>query len=157
MRQVGTWIKRHLGRRGSSLLFFCLIDLIIAWSLINPATTPLLRRSLSYSYIVRYTFFDHGPLWGWAGAWIIVGLICGVSAWLKERDAIAFALAIAMKIIWSGMFLAAWILMHAQGAWILGMTWAGFAAFVGIIAGWPEPIEHPPTQVDHPTSEQSRA
>jgi len=138
------WIQRHLGRRGAALLFFCLLDLAIAWSLVDPKLTPLLRAAPSYSYIVRYTLWSHGPLWIWAAVWANVGLVCGAAAWRRGHDSVAFALAILLKLVWAGMFLAAWLTGQAHGAWLTATIWAGFAAFVGVIAGWPEPLERAP-------------
>lgn len=122
------------------LLFFAILDFIVGSSLINPGTRPADDVAATYRVVTQLAPY---PVWG--GIWVAVGLVCLVQAWMK-RDAAAFALAIGLKVAWSACFATAYLL-HPHVAfrgWYSALVWASFAAAVGVMAGWPEPLEAPP-------------
>jgi hypothetical protein len=125
-------IWRQLGFRGAALGFFGQLDLVIAWSLVDPAAAPLLRVAPAYRMVVRLA-----PLPIWAGLWATVGVVCLVQA-LQRSDRLAFALAIAIKLLWAMLMLAAWPLGASRG-WLSCEVWLTLSAFVAIIGAWPEP------------------
>ena len=133
-----SWIRRHLGRRGAALLFFAILDLTFAWSLLDPENPALIRMAPLYRVIVQ-----SAPLWVWGVAWGVVGLLCAVQAW-QRRDAVAFTAVIMLKLTWGSAIMAAGILYDAPRAWVAAMIYLALAAFVGVISGWPEPLDQPP-------------
>jgi len=120
-------LMHRLGRRGAALTFFGILDLAIAASLVGPVA-PTTRAAAELM----------SP-WAWAGLWASVAALCFVGAWVRW-DHYAFTAAIAMKVIWSGEVLASWLLYDAQRGWLGAVVWAAFAAFIAVIAGWPEPV-----------------
>lgn len=132
------WTRTHLGRRGAALLFFAILDLTFAWSLLDPQATVLVRMAPLYRVVVQTA-----PLWVWGLAWGVVGLLCAIQAW-RRRDAVAFAAVIMLKITWGGAIAAAGLLYGAPRAWISATIYFSLAAFVGVISGWPEPLDQPP-------------
>lgn len=137
-----TWIHRHLGRRGAALLFFAFLDGAVAWSLVQPETAAAAHALPSYEVLVRV------PFTVWAAVWSLVALFCFVQAWL-QRDQVAFGLVIALKLVWGSGLLAGVILAGMIRGIISAAIYLSLAAFVGVIAGWDEPMEKPPT-VDSP-------
>lgn len=130
-RPVG-WLARRVGRRGAALLFFGQLDLVIAWSLVDPVSAPLLRHAPAYRIV------NHLPLEAWAAVWALVGAACLVGAVFQWADRWAFTAAIGIKLLWGLVMLAAWPLGASRG-WLSGEVWLTFAGFVGLISAWPEP------------------
>lgn len=130
MRRTAARLWERLGRRGSALLFFSMLDVIYAFSLANPPAEQ--RQSAS----MRWTA-DVAPLWLWATVWGVVGLICFVQAWM-DNDRVAFAAAIAVKVVWGGLFIAGAIAVGLERAYVGAAVWLALAAFVAIISTWPE-------------------
>lgn len=121
---------RLLGRRGASLLWFGALDVIIAFSLFYPSMSPEAQRIYHYVYVTGGT-----SLWGFL--WLLVALLCFSQAFMK-KDRLAFTAAIGIKIAWSTLFFAAWLIDGASRAWYLAVIFLSLAGFVFIIAGWPE-------------------
>ena len=127
-------LRRRVGRRGAALLTFAFIDLVIGYSLLDPAAQPRTPTALqSYGAMLALAPF---PIWGWL--WIAVGVLCGAQAfWV--RDIVGFTAAIAIKVVWAILFAASWLLYDAPRGFMGAATWLVIAAFVAIIAGWAEP------------------
>jgi hypothetical protein len=86
-----------------------------------------------------YLFLDSlMPLTWWATVWAVVGAVCAVQAFLPS-DRIAFAAASALKIIWGLAQLIGWGFDAIPRGYVAATIWLAFAAFVQVIAGWPEP------------------
>lgn len=122
----------RLGRRGTFLLFLTLLDLLYALSLAFPPAEA--RQSASTRYVAAVA-----PLECWASLWLAVGLICAVGAF-SRRDQWAFAAAAALKVLWGVTFAAGWLFAGLERGWVAGVIWLAFAAFVYLIASWPEPV-----------------
>jgi hypothetical protein len=125
------WLQRTLGRRGAALLFFGQLDLVVAWSLVDPLSSAPLKAAPTYRVLVAVA-----PLWAWALLWAAVGVVCLIQAW-RRSDRLAFGLAIMLKVAWALAMFAAWPLGAPRG-WIGGEVWLTLAAFVAVLAGWPE-------------------
>lgn len=126
MRHLET-LRYRVGRRGCALLFFALLDLIYAASLLSAPAGG------SYRFLA-----DILPLAVWAGLWGAVGLLCAVQAFLPS-DRAAFAAASLIKVVWGMVQLIGWLIADLDRGYVAAAVWLAFAAFVLVIAGWPEP------------------
>lgn len=131
----------RVGRRGVSLLFFAVLDLIYAVSLltVDPGDSPF------FAWLARLL-----PLWAWAILWATIGLICLWYAF-QRCDRWGFAAAIFLKIVWGLVSLGGWLLGGVERGWVSATIWLAFAGWVWVISGWPEegdvrgPTWTPPT------------
>ena len=121
----------RLGRRGASLLWFGLLDSVYGLSLASPPAEA--RGSVSLRWVATVA-----PLWLWAVLWLTAGILCLVQAWTYS-DRLAFTAAIAVKVAWACVFTAGSILIDLDRGYVSAVIWFAFAAFVAIIASWPEP------------------
>lgn len=121
-------IRRALGRRGASLLFFAFVDFIFATALYNPP------RPLSPTYTWPQQLM---PLPVWAAVWAAVGTACVMFAFAR-RDLPGFIAAITIKIGWAVLLFTGWALGEVPRGYVIGGFFAAFAGFVVVIAGWPE-------------------
>ena len=131
MRGVAAGVRRRVGHRGAALLFFAILDVVYCYSLLFPP--PRAQWSSSLVFLNRIV-----PLWVWAVAWGVVGLLC-LSRSFRRRDSGAFAAAIGIKVLWAVASLAAWLVGGVDRGYVNVVVWVAFAGFVGIIASWPEP------------------
>jgi hypothetical protein len=129
-RRLAGRAARRLGRRGAALGWFATLDLAFAQSLADPVQQAQLRAAPSYRVIL---YVD--PM-VWAAAWLAVGLLCLVQAWMRD-DRWAFAAQISLLWVWATLTILA-IGPQAPRAIIGGLIWATFGGFVLVIAGWPE-------------------
>lgn len=125
-------IRERIGRRGSCLLFLALVYLVYASALAS--APPQSARNPSYAFLTVLL-----PLWAWALPWGLVGLLCGIQAF-RVRDLVAFAAASALSVGWAVLHLSGWALGMIDRGFVTAVVWAGFAAFIQVIAGWPEPL-----------------
>jgi hypothetical protein len=125
-------LRRRVGHRGASLLFFGLLDLVYCYSLLFPP--PRDRWSASLVFLN-----GTAPLWVWGIAWGAVGVLCACRAF-RRRDAAAFAAAICIKVLWAITSAAAWLVGGVDRGYVNAAVWLAFGGFVGIIASWPEPV-----------------
>lgn len=128
-------VWHRLGRRGAALLWFGLLDLVYAFSLFYPQAHA--KQSDSIKFIVEIA-----PLPAWGAAWLIPGLLCVALAFTR-RDMWAFAAAIAVKLGWGALFVVGWALGAIDRGWLGAVIWLSLAAFVAVIAGWPEAPRRP--------------
>lgn len=132
VRNVKNWWLSVIGRRGSALLFFGLLDCFYSWSLL--ALPPEAKQTPSYIFVEKIA-----PVEVWAGVWGVVGLICFVSAFLPSRkDFIAFTAAIAVFSLWGLVYMAGDIAGAIYRGTVSAIIWFAFALFVFLISGWPE-------------------
>lgn len=116
-------IFTQIGRRGAFLTFLALLDLLFGYALLHPHVLM---------------FDSYLPARVWAALWGVTGLVCLIQAFMKW-DRIAFTLAIGMKIAWGMLMFRWWIYNGLPLGWISVVIWWGFAATVGVVAGWAEP------------------
>jgi hypothetical protein len=136
-RNAGRFWAR-LGRRGCFLTFLALLDLVYAISLYSPPAEASRNGSLAF-------IAELAPLWLWALAWLIPGVLCLVQAWMRS-DKLAFAAAIAIKVVWGVVYILAGAVGHVQRAYVGAAVWLAFALVVGLISTWPEPTGPTPAR-----------
>jgi hypothetical protein len=125
---MSTRVRRlltRIGRRGAALLFFCLLDVVYCFALLNPP------RPLTPVYAFPAQLM---PLWAWALSWAAVAVLCAVFAFV-ERDTPAFVAAEAIKVAWGLTSLFGWMAGVVERGYISAAIWLAFAVFVYLIAG----------------------
>lgn len=123
-------MRPHLGRRGKVLLFFGALDVVYAVSLTAPAGEA--RRTAFFVWLAGIA-----PLWAWAIAWGVVGVICLWQAFCR-RDQIGYTAAIVLKVCWGLASLSGWLLGGVDRGYVSAAIWLGLAWLVWVISGWPE-------------------
>jgi hypothetical protein len=124
-------LLRHLGRRGSFLLFLSLLDLIYGYALLSPTSRSLNNPTILFLMQIM-------PLWAWGLLWLLVGVVCFIFAF-RCKDTIAFGAAVFLKVFWGFVFLVGWLLGDVERGYLSTAIWTAFAAVTLLIAGWPEP------------------
>jgi hypothetical protein len=99
---VGHQAARRVGYRGAFLGLLSLLDLVWAYSLIDPTSAKTLKVAPTYQIIIRVA-----PLWVWALVIGGIGVVCGIQVWMRD-DRLAFGLAISWKLVWAALTLATW-------------------------------------------------
>jgi hypothetical protein len=122
-------VAHRVGRRGCFLLFLALLDLLLAYSMTPAATVAKLP---TYAYLSQYL-----PLQAWAGIWAGVGIICGIQAFAR-RDHAAFTVAVALKLVWATLYIAAWMEADVPRGWVGAVLFYALGGVTAIIASWPE-------------------
>lgn len=125
MRITPDRLWRRLGRRGVVLLFLALLDMLYP---IGLAGQPAPARA-GYELIA--------PWQVWAGVWAVTGVLCGVGAFVV-RDRVAFAAAVAVKILWGTASLVAWVWGLSPRGWLSALVWLAFAAMIAVVSTWRE-------------------
>jgi hypothetical protein len=115
----------RLGRRGTALLFFTLVDIIYGFGLLT-APRPLVPF---YAWMN-----DIMPLLLWAYVWWLVAAICLIYAF-RIHDTAAFMSAVALKVAWGMTALFGWMAGAIDRGYLSAVIWLAFAAFVFLIAG----------------------
>lgn len=121
-------VRLRIGRRGCALLFFALLDLVYAASLLGAPTGG------PYRFLASML-----PMAAWAALWATVGLLCAVQAFMRS-DRAAFAAAALIKVVWGVVQLIGWLIADLDRGYVSAVIWLALAAFVHVIAGWPEPV-----------------
>lgn len=127
-------LRPRVGKRGTSLLFFAILDLVISLSLISPDHTT--RNSPLYLWLASVA-----PLWVWAALWALTGLIC-LAHVFRRQDRWGFTAAITIKVLWGLLSLGGWLLGGVERGYVSAVIWLAMAGWVGVIAGWPEPVRN---------------
>ncbi|GAA0969685.1 hypothetical protein GCM10009555_017260 [Acrocarpospora macrocephala] len=123
-------LLHRVGRRGASLLFLALLDLVYAVGLLT--APPETRESDSFVFLTGIM-----PLEVWAGAWALVGCLCLVYAF-SLRDRVAFIAASLLKAVWANVYLVGWTAEEIPRGYVSAAVWLAFAGFIQVIAGWRE-------------------
>jgi hypothetical protein len=123
-------LRRRIGRRGSSLLFLALLDVVYGTGL--AFITDIGRVAASYQFMAQVA-----PLEVWASVWYLVGAVCLVQAFML-RDQVAFGCAVALKTTWGGITLLGWAVHGVPRGYVSAAIWLAFAGWVFIISGWSE-------------------
>jgi hypothetical protein len=136
-RRLARRVARQIGHRGAALSFFALLDAVYAYSLFNP---PPHDRQSAQLALAR----DVLPLWAWGALWAAAGAACAFHA-LRERDRLGFAAAMAIKVLWGGLYVYG-ACIGVERAYLSAAIWLCLAAWVYIISSWPEPMPLDPTE-----------
>jgi hypothetical protein len=115
----------RVGRRGVTLLFLALLDLLYP---IGLASQPAGARA-GYELVA--------PWQVWAVLWVLTGLLCAVQAFAR-KDRVAFSAAVAMKIGWGSVALVGWVAGVSPRGWLSGLIWLTFGGFVAVVSTWTE-------------------
>jgi hypothetical protein len=129
---LGRRIRVRVGRRGASLGFFALVDLVYASAL--ACTPPAATPGSSAAFLVLIL-----PVAAWALPWGAVGLLCALQAF-ATKDRAAFAAASALCVFWAVLHFTGWVVGMIDRGFVTAVVWGGFGAFIQVIAGWSEPI-----------------
>lgn len=129
-QRAKSWWFRHVGRRGSALLFFSFLDGYYGWNLLT--LPPVAESTPTFKFIDEFA-----PIEIWAGIWGITSLTCLVFAF-RRWDGIAFAIAIALFALWGFIYVAGDVTGHIYRGNVAASIWFAFALFVLLISGWPE-------------------
>lgn len=133
-----TWVRRigeRIGRRGDTLLFLALVDLVYGLSLFFPPPEAKLSPTLAFiAHVI--------PLWAWAAWWTLTGIVCVAGAFMRH-DRWAFTAAAALKALWGSTFLFGWALGGLDRGWVSAAIWLVMARWAYRVASWPEPMDIP--------------
>lgn len=135
-----TWLRCHVGHRGSFLIFLGIFDVIYGWSMfaVGGATGRAAEITLWL------------PWQAWGTIWIAVGVFLIIGAFF-HHDRAHYAVATAAKFIWAAFWFTAWNYDHIPRGWVSAVVWLTFAALVFVVSYWPEP-----RPVVHPSEELKR-
>lgn len=137
-------IIARIGRRGASLLFLGLLDLVIATSLI--VIPPEVQASAGFLFVG-----DLLPLTVWGAIWAAVGVLCLVQAFMR-MDRVAYAAATLLKCVYGLLYLIGFATGEIPRGYVSAVIWLGFAAWLAVLSTWPEAIRLAPDSVgaDYP-------
>lgn len=123
-------LLHRVGRRGCSLAFLALLDVLFAQALWTQP--PEVRAAPANQFLGSLL-----PLHWWGAVWLTVGSVCLVQAFMRV-DRVAFAASTALKLTWGSLNLAGWMVGEVPRGWVSATFWLAFGGFVTIIATWPE-------------------
>lgn len=128
-------LNRRVGNRGAVLLMFGSVDLIYSVGLMFP--TAAARTSQTFQFIAATA-----PLWLWATAWGVVGLLCWAQAFMLW-DRVAYAFAAGLKFLFGLTCLGGWAVGAIDRGYISATIWLGLGGLMLRISRWPEPPPEP--------------
>lgn len=134
IRTVKVLKRSRLGFRGAILLCLAFIDLVYGLTLALPSHET--RDGSAYQW--RQEFL---PTEIWGIVWIAVGVFLIVQAW-SRRDRAAYAVAVAIKLLWMTVALGSWLLGPVPASQALAIVgiFGAFACIAFVVSLWPEPI-----------------
>lgn len=116
---------RRVGRRGATLLFLALLDVLYPIGLAGQQSAA----RAGYELIA--------PWQVWAALWGLTGLLCLGQAFVR-RDRVAFSAAVAIKVAWGSIGLASWLVGVNPRGWLTALVWLAFAGLIAVISTWGE-------------------
>lgn len=125
--------KQRVGYRGGFLILLGALDLLLSLSFFDPQAAHLAAQAPAYSVVVVVL-----PLWGWALAFLLVGITCLVQAWMRN-DYVAFGAALTLKTLWLVFLLAALPRAGIISSGRLISFWLIITGMVLLASRWPEP------------------
>ena len=141
--QPGREFRRRIGRRGAFLCCIGAYDLFYGW------------------YLVIGAAIEHVPLigerpWGWL--WIAAGVFLVAGAFFRH-DALFYAAAILIKVVWALEFFRLDVQAHVPDDWFRGCYWLALSAAILVVSGWREPVRviTPPVPEPEPVTAEQRA
>lgn len=131
-KRVALRAIRTIGRRGTALLFFAGVFTSYGVSLLHPTSEA--PRTAVFRWFGEIMDMD-----SWGVLWLTSAAICVVAAFRHDHraDWMGYAAAIGMTGVWGLLCFWGWASDDLQLSSV--GIWLGFAGFVGLIAGWPEP------------------
>ncbi|WP_148003651.1 hypothetical protein [Streptomyces sp. adm13(2018)] len=125
-------LRARLGRRGSVLLGFGVLELLYGLGLVLDPRFGIVRGVGVLTHVA--------PMAVWGGLWMACGLCALAMAWevRATRDTWGYAAAILPPIGWAGANLIAWLTGSFAQAWTSAVTWGCLAYVIRRVNGWPE-------------------
>lgn len=118
------------------MIFLAFLDFVYAFSLCRPAT-PATSLVVFLQSIA--------PLGVFAGAWLVVGVLCLAGAFGRRRwpwlDIWPFLAAVMIKVFWSTLIILGWLIGEVDRGWAAASVWIAVGVLVVTLAGWQEPTE----------------
>lgn len=127
-RKYLTRLIDRVGHRGAFLLFLAVLDIAYGYSLWFTAAPQRL-----WDLVLPWEW--------WAAAWIAVGIICAVNAFLAF-DRIAFTAASALFTAWSAIMVYVWEFQDIPRGWVSAVVFGCFAITILIVSSWQESRRH---------------
>lgn len=136
MRAAAGGLRQRLGRRGSILLAFGVMETLYGVGLIADPRFGIVRGVGVLTHIAPMTL--------WGAIWITSGLCAFALAWevRATRDTWGYALAVLPPALWSVANLLAWLTGSYGQAWTSTVTWGCIAYVIRRINSWPEAGEY---------------
>lgn len=122
---VPQWFRKHVGHRGTFLLFLAFVNYAYGYTLLTDPAEALRHYD---------TWL---PLTAWGWLWIAAGVMHTWFAF-RDYDTPSFTIAALIKSAWAAMFVDLTVLQHYHRGWLLTTFWILLAAQVLHIASWPE-------------------
>ncbi|MFC8171219.1 hypothetical protein [Streptomyces sp. NPDC057325] len=125
-------LRTRLGRRGSVLLAFGVMELLYGLGLLLDPRFGIVRGVGVLTHVA--------PMWVWGGLWMLCGALALIMAWdvRATRDTWGYAAAVLPPLGWCGAHLVAWLTGSYPQAWTSAVTWACIAVVIRRVNGWPE-------------------
>jgi len=135
------FLRERVGRRGQFLVYAGIVTTLIGYGYV---ADPLQRHP------GVHVVHDLVPPPWWGVSWMLCGVI-GISfAWARKpgRDRLGYAALMLMPSLQAGSYATSWVLhlFHQPGdprGIFTALLFIGFARFIGLVAGWPEPRVSP--------------
>lgn len=143
MSVAGRFVTR-IGRRGATLLFLGLLDIVYSASLFT--LPPETQASPSFVFLGQFMPFN-----AWGAVWGTVGLVCLAQAFMRS-DRVAFAAATLLKCVFGLVHLLGYLMYDVPRGYVSAVIWLAFGGWVAIISTWPEAVRLAPDRVgsDYP-------
>lgn len=116
----------HIGRRGGSLLFFGLVMSLVGWSYVCTPLSP--EAAVLFSPLTSIM-----PITHWGVLWLVTGGMMFTAAGWKKLEEGSFFGGVGLFLSWGISCIV------AGAAFRYAALYLGFAAFLLLLAGWPEP------------------
>lgn len=128
-------VAARVGRRGCALLFFTLLGASFGLSLAVPSRQATSQVTVFASHVL--------PLKVWAALWLTAGIMALVYAF-RQFDAPGFLATQAVTTAWALVAFGSWLFGHTERGWVSGLLFLALAAWIYVIATWPEPVTERP-------------
>lgn len=128
-----------LGHRGLFLLLLGLVEIIYGAGLL---TADGRNPRAEHWWPASAGGLGGLPLNLWGTVWILIGSLCLLTAW-TEADRIGYAAGVLLNCGWATFAVQRWLTVSEPGAWAPAAIYAGIAAGVFLVSGWPEPPKVP--------------
>ncbi len=118
---------RRVGRRGCTLLFLAILDMLYAYNLHVTAASLLAPVHLGF------------PAGVWALIWLAAGLTCLLSVPARV-DRVAFTANVMLLLAWGLIYAVAWLHGTVPRGWVNAVIWIALAGLIVVISTWPESV-----------------
>lgn len=122
--------RNRVGHRGTFLLFFALLNLVISVSFFAPGETAKSNALLIYASQAI-------PLSAWGFLWLMCGVIPLVQAFQKQ-DKIAFFVVVGINTLWGLVSLLGWLFGNFERGYVNAVIFIAFAGLAYATSSWRE-------------------